>query len=65
MAKIKVLVKEVSLIHSGEMMAWVFKNCASYSHAETFRGATDMEQHYYILYFTDPRDVTLFTLKWL
>ena len=64
MAKIKVVVKEVSLMHSGEMMAWVFKNCASYSHAETFRDL-DTEEHFYSLYFTDPRDVTLFTLKWL
>ena len=65
MAAIKVVVKEISLIHSGEMMAWIFKNCASYSHAETFKDHNSNNQHYYSLYFNDPGDVTLFTLKWL
>jgi hypothetical protein len=73
MAAIKVTVKEVSLIKTGEMMAWVLKNCLSYSHAEAYVKSTpgptfdltDSKNHYYALYFNDPQDATLFTLKWL
>ena len=60
----RVTIKEVSLLRSGEMMEWIFKNCPSYDHGEVSRDRRDFSKFYYDLFFTDPRDVEWFTLKW-
>lgn len=58
----KITIKEVSLLRSGEVMEWVFKNCPSYDHGSPY--SSDTNKFYYDLYFNDQKDVEWFTLKW-
>lgn len=58
----KITIKEVSLLRSGEVMEWVFKNCPSYDHGLPY--SSDTNTYYYELYFNDQKDVEWFTLKW-
>lgn len=60
----RVTIKEVSLLRTGEMMEWVFKNCPSYDHGEVFRDRGDFSKFYYELFFAETRDVEWFVLKW-
>ena len=58
----KVTVTEKSLMHTGELMAWVYQNCHSYSNGAALKDGTG--KYYYNLYFDQQSDVEWFTLKW-